>query len=130
MLGDGLVRGIVSAASLITVTALVAALVAQRLDRPWQSALFVVLGLAQLGVALAVRATRAPGSTDRNPWLVAVAVSAALQVAGVLVAPLRELLGTEPLSSTDLLWCAALATAPGFALYMTRIRVNRAHPGS
>jgi Ca2+-transporting ATPase len=82
--------------------------------------IFVVLGLAQLGVALAVRA-RPEAGTPRNWWLpAAVAVSAVLQVAGVLLTPLQTLLGTESLTATELLACAAVAAAPGVALRVAR----------
>ncbi|MET8066125.1 cation transporting ATPase C-terminal domain-containing protein, partial [Micromonospora sp. NPDC005313] len=48
------------------------------------------------------------------------AVSAVLQVAGVLLPPLRELLGTSPLSALDLLACAAIGVLPGLVLRLTR----------
>ena len=89
---------------------------AQQLGRPWQSVVFVVLGLSQLGVALAVRA-RGTG----NPALfAAMAVSAVLQVAGVLVPVLRDVLGTEPLTVTELLSCAAVSVLPGLGLLASR----------
>src|SRR4051794_10010793 len=80
----------------------------------------MVLGLAQLGVALAVRA-RPDAGTPRN-WslLAAVALSGVLQIAGVLLAPLRTLLGTEPLTVPQLLVCAAVAAVPGAALWLVR----------
>jgi Ca2+-transporting ATPase len=42
--------------------------------------------------------------------------SAVLQVAGVLLAPLQALLGTESLTATELLACAAVAALPGLAV--------------
>ncbi|MGC5032015.1 cation transporting ATPase C-terminal domain-containing protein [Micromonospora sp. DT229] len=98
VLGAGLGRHILVAGALISAVTLGAGVLAAHWERPWQSVVFVVLGLAQLGVALAVRAPRPPGGRRDNPALpLAVAVSALLQVAGVLVAPLRDLLGTQPL---------------------------------
>ena len=80
-----------------------------------------MLGLAQLGVALAVRAPRPAGARRGNPGLlVAVALSALLQVGGVLLAPLRDLLGTDPLAPTVLLACAAVSALPGLLLRLTR----------
>jgi Ca2+-transporting ATPase len=77
---------------------------------------FVTLGLAQLGVALAVRAPRRRG-VPGNPWLgLAVAVSALLQLLAVAWAPLRTLLGTEPLPVSDLAVCLAAAAVPGLLL--------------
>src|SRR5690606_34577766 len=117
--------GILFAAGLLTVVSLGAGLAAYHLDRPWQSVIFVVLGLAQLGVALAVRAPK-PGRGRGNPWLLAaLALSAVLQVAGVLLPPLRGLLGTETLTALDLLGCAAVATLPGLVLGLGRARRGR-----
>ncbi|MGV9374102.1 cation-translocating P-type ATPase [Micromonospora tulbaghiae] len=121
VLGGGLGRDVLVTGGLIAAATLGAGVWAAAADRPWQSVVFVVLGLAQLGVALAVRAIRTPGSRERNLALpVAVAISAVLQVAGVLLPPLRELLGTSPLSALDLLACAAIGVLPGLVLRLTR----------
>jgi Ca2+-transporting ATPase len=122
VLGAGLLRSILVGGVLITAVVLGAGLVADRLDRPWQSVVFVVLGLAQLGVALAVRAGPAPGTARNFALLGAVAVSGVLQVAGVLLPPLQTLLSTESLTATELLACAAVAALPGLALRRTRRR--------
>ncbi|SCL34006.1 Ca2+-transporting ATPase [Micromonospora nigra] len=121
VLGAGLGRDVLVIGTLIAAVVLGAGVAAARWDRPWQSVVFVVLGLAQLGVALAVRAPRQAGEHRGNLALpLAVAVSALLQVAGVLVSPLRDLLGTDPLGAVDLLACAAVATLPGLALRLAR----------
>ncbi len=121
VLGAGLGRDVLLTGALIAAVVLGAGVAAAWADRPWQSVVFVVLGLAQLGVALAVRAPRPPGARRGNLALpVAVAVSALLQVAGVLLPPLRELLGTEALSAVDLLACAAVSVLPGLVLRLTR----------
>ncbi|WP_327026689.1 cation-translocating P-type ATPase [Micromonospora sp. NBC_01739] len=120
VLGAGLGRHILVAGALISAVTLGAGVLAAHWERPWQSVVFVVLGLAQLGVALAVRAPRPPGARRGNPALpLAVAVSALLQVAGVLVAPLRDLLGTRPLGAVDLLACAVVSVLPGLVLRLT-----------
>jgi Ca2+-transporting ATPase len=98
---------------------------ADALDRPWQSMIFVTLGLAQLGVALAVRAPRRAGERHNAGLPVAVAVSAVLQLSGVLVEPLRDLLGTDPLAGVDLLACAAASLLPGLAVGIARRRARR-----
>jgi Ca2+-transporting ATPase len=82
--------------------------------------MFVVLGLAQLGVALAVRARTAPGSRRNWSLLGAVALSGALQIGGVLLTPLQNLLGTRALTLPELLACAAVAAIPGLALWIIR----------
>ncbi len=64
-----------------------------------------------LGAGLAGRSWSLP---------LAVTASALLQVAGVLLPPLRELLGTEVLGVTELLACAAVSVLPGLALRLTR----------
>jgi len=120
VLGGGLVRAVLTTGALITAVVLGTGLVAYHAGRPWQSMVFMVLGLAQLGVALAVRAPRRRGDGGNWGLGAAVALSAALQVAGVLFAPLRTLLGTEPLSTVELLACAAAAVLPGFTLYAGR----------
>jgi Ca2+-transporting ATPase len=132
VLGGGLWQGVTVAGALIAATVLAVGVGAHAAGRPWQSMVFVVLGLAQLGVALAVRAPR----TGRRPagrrfgrvrggnpgLLVAVALSAVLQVAGVLLEPLRALLGTVALSPAELAACAAAALLPGLALRLRRLR--------
>jgi Ca2+-transporting ATPase len=127
VLGGGLARWVVGTGLLLAISVLAAGVAASALGRPWQSVIFVVLGLGQLGVALAVRATRTPGG-ERNPGLgVAVAVSVALQLAAVLVPPLRTLLGTEALTWIDLLACAAVSAVPAAVLVLTGRRRPERH---
>ncbi|MEU5936495.1 cation-transporting P-type ATPase [Micromonospora sp. NPDC047187] len=127
VLGAGLGRDVLVTGALIAAVVLGAGVFAAHRGLPWQSVVFVVLGLAQLGVALAVRAPRLPGARHGNPGLlVAVAASALLQVGGVLFAPLRELLGTDPLGPSVLLACAAVSVVPGLALRLARRRPSLA----
>jgi Ca2+-transporting ATPase len=118
VLGAGLLRSVLLAGSLLAAVVLAAAVGASALDRPWQSVAFVVLGLGQLGIALAVRAPRRAGGGRNHALTAAVAVSALMQLAGVLVPPLRDLLGTEYLSAAGLAACAAVATLPGLAVWL------------
>ena len=84
----------------------------------WRTCIFLVLGLAQLGVALAVRAH---GAGRRNPFLIgAVATAVVLQVCGVLVPGLRTLLETSPLPPEMWLRCLLLATIPGLVTWLVR----------
>lgn len=116
VLGDGLLRGILVAGTLLTVCTLGAGVLAMRSGWPWQSMVFVTLGLAQLGVALAVRSTAAGW---RNPGLLgALALSALAQIAAVAWQPLRGLLGTQPLTLTQLGVCALMAILPGGGLWL------------
>ncbi|MDG4838216.1 cation-transporting P-type ATPase [Micromonospora sp. WMMD967] len=129
VLGGGLGRDVLVTGALIAAVVLGAGVFAAHRGLPWQSVVFVVLGLAQLGVALAVRAPRLPGARHGNPGLlVAVAASALLQVGGVLLAPLRELLGTDPLGPGVLLACAAVSVVPGLALRLARRQSSLAAP--
>ncbi len=131
VLGAGLARAVLATGALISVTVLGAALVAHRSGAPWQTVVFVTLGLAQLGVALAVRAPRRP-DTGGNPSLgVAVAISAFLQIIAVYWGPLRDLLGTDPLSAAQLVSCAVVACVPGAvtaAVLAAGRRRSRARP--
>jgi Ca2+-transporting ATPase len=121
VLGGGLGRAVLATGGLIAAVTLAAGVYARQAGHPWQSVVFLVLGLAQLGVALAVRAPRDRQHRHANPGLLAaVAVSAVLQVAGVLVPPLRALLGTDPLGPVGLIACAAVATLPGLVVHLAR----------
>ncbi|PRY32399.1 cation-translocating P-type ATPase [Pseudosporangium ferrugineum] len=125
VLGDGLLRSVLLGGLCVASVVLAAGVVADRLDRPWQSIMFTVLGLAQLGVALAVRAKPDPGTPRNWALLAAVAFSGILQVAGVLVGPLRTLLGTETLTLAELVACAAVATVPALLLRIVQRRSAR-----
>jgi Ca2+-transporting ATPase len=74
--------------------------------RAWQSMAFFALGATQLAVALGSRAR--PGTRANPMLLVAVAAALAVQVAGLYVPPLRDLLSTQPLPALDLLIVCAL----------------------
>ncbi|WP_412538750.1 cation-transporting P-type ATPase [Longispora sp. K20-0274] len=116
ILGTGLAVQIGLVGTLIAAMATGMALAGHRAGWPWQSVLFTVLGLAQLGVALAVRARPVPGQ-PRNAWLpAAVALSLAGQLGALWWSPLRNLLGTQPLTLYQVLACAVAASVPGIAL--------------
>ena len=74
---------------------------------------FATLGLAQLGVAIALRAPRAGTGVAERALEVAVVMSVALQVLAIVAPPLRELLGTEQLSSAAWSVAFGLALLPG-----------------
>ncbi|NJP50189.1 cation-transporting P-type ATPase [Streptomyces sp. SBST2-5] len=128
VLGAGLWPRILLMGAFIATVSLVVGVWARETGRPWQSMLFLVLGATQLGVALGSRAR--PG-TLANPFLlVAVGAALALQVAGVYLPPLRQLLGTEPLAAADLV-IAFLLSGLGHVVMrlQTRLRPER-HPGT
>jgi Ca2+-transporting ATPase len=109
--------------TLIAAVTLVAAVVVRAGDDDWRTAVFLVLGFAQLGVALAVRPA---GAARHNPFLaVAVLTAMLLQAAAVLLPPLQALLETEPLGRTTWLTCLALSAVPGTLAWLAG-RLSRA----
>ena len=120
VLGDGLLASVLGGGIAVATVTLAAGVLAHQDGRPWQSVMFVTLGLAQLGVALAARARPVPGATRNWSLLAAVALSGILQVAAVLTEPLRVLLGTQPLTAVELLGCAVIAVLPGVGLRVLR----------
>ncbi|WP_395372840.1 cation transporting ATPase C-terminal domain-containing protein [Streptomyces tubercidicus] len=125
VLGAGLWPRILVMGVVVTVGTLAVGVWAQQAGRPWQSLVFLVLGATQLGVALGSRSR--PHSLANPFLLVAVAAALALQVAGIVLPPLRSLLGTEPLAWPDL----ALGLASGCWGYLAmrgQSRIFRAAP--
>jgi P-type Ca2+ transporter type 2C len=117
---SGLGYRIAGIGTLIAVVGLAAAFVAHSVGAPWQSVLFTVLGLAQLGVALALRAR-----SGKHNWGLdaAVATSLALQLGALYLGPLRTLLGTVALTPAQVGLCAIAAAVPaGVVLLSTRRR--------
>ncbi|MFF5157694.1 cation-translocating P-type ATPase [Streptomyces sp. NPDC000348] len=107
VLGAGLWPRVLLMGAFVATVTLVAGVWARETGRPWQSMVFLVLGATQLGVALGSRVR--PGSLANPFLLVAVGLALGLQVAGVYLPPLRDLLGTEPLSPGDLAIACALS---------------------
>jgi Ca2+-transporting ATPase len=116
ILGDGLWRRIAWTGGLIATVALAMGWWAHETNRPWQAMTFGVLGLAQLGVALALRTPAADRARRPHFLDLAVAGAAVLQVAAVTVAPVRELLGLTALGAAELAVVVAAAAVPGLAV--------------
>ncbi|HYJ68819.1 MAG TPA: cation-translocating P-type ATPase [Nocardioidaceae bacterium] len=120
VLGAGLAAQIAVAGSLIATAALAAGVWADATGEHVQSWIFTVLGLAQLGVAVALRSpVRHAGLWSRG-LDVAVAAAAVLQFAGVYAPPLQALLGTEAIAGWTLVALALLAAVPGTVVRLTR----------
>ncbi|MCA1982634.1 cation-translocating P-type ATPase [Nocardioides nematodiphilus] len=117
VLGNGLWRQVLLIGALIAVVALTAGLLVSDNAQVQRSAVFLTLGLAQLGVALALRRR-----SDRRHVLgfldLAVASSVVLQLAAVFVPWLAELLGTRPLPLADTAVVLALGIVPGVATFL------------
>jgi Ca2+-transporting ATPase len=117
--GAGLWQRVLRVGAVISAVTLGVALWGHATGRPWQSMAFFALGATQLAVAAASRAR--PG-TRANPLLpTAVTGALLLQLAGLYLPPLRDLLGTEPLAVTDLLTVGALSTLGYVALKLDRL---------
>ena len=86
---------------------------------------FLTLAVAQLAIALGVRAR--PGSWANPALLLAVFGAFALQLTAVYLAPLQDLLGTQPLTLHAAL-LVLLAAVPGYGLARwDRWRSDRRH---
>ncbi|HEX6248239.1 MAG TPA: cation-transporting P-type ATPase [Nocardioidaceae bacterium] len=125
VLGEGLGRLIVRTGVLIGLVSLAAGLLAQARGEHVQTWVFLTLGLAQLGVALALRAPRKGVGWRGRGLEVAVGGALLLQVAGVLFSPLRGLLGTEPVTLPVFLLLLGLAVVPGLLVAVERLVTRR-----
>ncbi|MFI7225807.1 cation-translocating P-type ATPase [Nonomuraea angiospora] len=119
ILGAGLWQRLIRIAVVLTAVTLGVAVWAHQTGRPWQSMAFFALGATQLGVALGSR-TR-PGTPANPMLLLAVAGALVLQLAGLYLPPLQELLGTQPLTLGDLLIVGALSVLGYAAVRLDRI---------
>ena len=119
IMGAGLWQRVVRIAIVLTGVTLGVAVWAAATGRPWQSMAFFALGATQLGVALGTR-TR-PRSLANPMLLAAVAGALVLQLAGLYVPLLQELLGTRPLAPGDLLIVLVLSAAGYAAARLDRI---------
>ena len=128
VLGAGLWPRVLAVGGVVAGVSLGVGLWAHATARPWQSLLFLALGMAQFGVALGVRAR--PG-TWANPFLlVAVGGAFLLQLAGVYAAPLRDLLETKSLPPAEAAAvCAVAAVGYVAARVARRNRLSTSPPG-
>jgi Ca2+-transporting ATPase len=116
-----------AAALVVAATSLVSGWCAQLQGWDVRTAVFLTLGLGQLGVALALRAPRsragrsrwAPSWRERGLEL-AVVLALVVQLAGAGVPALHALLGTERPSAAGLFIALVLAAVPGVAVAWRR----------
>ena len=126
ILGDGLWQRVLALGVIVCLLSLGCGLWAEAQGWPVRTLIFLTLGAAQLGIALGVRSRL----LSRQNLLIVVALPAALllQLAGVWLAPLRELLGTAsvdaaallPVLASAALACAAARAFPRAARGRTR----------
>ncbi|GAA4076817.1 cation-transporting P-type ATPase [Actinomadura miaoliensis] len=100
IVGAGLWQRVLRIAIVLTAVTLGVAVWAHHTGHPWQSMAFLALGATQLAVAIGSRSR--PGSRGNPMLLVAVASALVLQLAGLYLPPLRDLLGTQPLTAGEL----------------------------
>jgi Ca2+-transporting ATPase len=122
VLGAGLWQRILRVGAVVAAVTVGVGVWAHATDRPWQTLTFLTLGVTQLAVAVGSRAR--PGSRANPMLFVAVGVALLLQLAAIYAPPLRGLLGTEPVTATDLLIVAAVSTLGYAAIRLDR----RLHP--
>lgn len=120
VLGNGLLAQILTTGVLISAVSLIAGSLAPD-NAHLQTWVFLTLGLAQLGVALAIRAPRRSVGWRGRGLEAAVTLSAVLQVLAVIWGPLRDLLGTRMISGPDAIVILCLAALPGAVLATGRL---------
>ena len=120
VLGQGLWKGIAWVGALIAVVSLVGGGWAQLHDQSVQAHVFAVLGFAQLGVALALRSPRRPGSPRVSGLTWAVLGSMSLQLLALYLPALQDVLRTSALNATSLAFTLALAAVPGLCIRLVR----------
>jgi len=123
VMGAGLWQRVLRVGVAIAAVTLGVAIWGHATGRPWQSMAFFALGTTQLAVALASRAC--PGTRHNPLLLAAVAGALLLQLAGLYLPPLQDLLGTKPLTVFDLAVVCALSSIGYGALRLDQIL----HPG-
>ena len=126
ILGSGLAGQIAYTGAAIAVVSMAAGLLAPLLSAHPQTCIFLTLGFAQLAVALALRSPVGRRTWRQRGLEVAVAVSVLLQLMGVYVPALNELLGTRPLPYPALLVGLALAVLPALLVLLVRVMPARA----
>ncbi len=120
-----LARLLALAATLLVATSL---LVASQLSDPemQRTSVFLTLGLGQLAVAWGIRA-RAEVRRGFRSLELALLGSALLLLAGTLLPPLQELLGTRAPTVAVFVLAVALAAVPGAVMRLVTDRARRLH---
>ena len=108
VLGDGLAGRILLLGLVVTLVSLGIGLGADAANRPWQTMLFLALASTQLAVAIGVRA-RVAGSRHHVFLFSAVAGALVVQLGGVYLPLLQNLLGTQALNAWELLGTMAVS---------------------
>ena len=95
----------------------------------WQTMLFIVLSLSQLGHVLAIRSERhslvRQGVWSNRALFLVVLGTAALQLATIYAPPLNPIFRTEPLSPAELIFCLLLSAVVFVAVEIEKWMVRR-----
>lgn len=95
----------------------------------WQTMVFTVLVLSQLGHVLAIRSTRisifSQGLLSNKPVIFAVSVTVILQLAVIYLPALNAIFNTMPLSMPELALCLVLSAIAFLAVEVEKIFVRR-----
>jgi len=95
----------------------------------WQSMVFTVLTLSQMGHVLAIRSERESFFSQglfSNPYLLgSVALTFLLQMATLYVPALNEIFHTQPLTVSELGICLALSSVVFFSVELEKLLVRR-----
>lgn len=119
-LGDGLWWQVLATGVGIAAVSVCSGLWAQRTGEQVQACVFLTLGLAQLGVALGLRAPRHGADLSSRALELAVLLAAGLQVLPLVWSPAGQLLGIGPVGPVAASVALALAALPGIALTVLR----------
>ncbi|GAB3550457.1 cation-translocating P-type ATPase [Noviherbaspirillum agri] len=95
----------------------------------WQTMVFTVLTLAQMGHVMVIRSERqsllTQGFFSNMPLLGAVALTFALQMATIYVPFLNTIFSTAPLTMQELCFCLLLSVIPMLAVELEKLLVRR-----
>ena len=95
----------------------------------WQTMLFMVLALSQLGHVLAIRSERhslfRQGLWSNRTLFLVVLGTAGLQLATIYAPPLNPIFKTEPLSAAELIFCLLLSAVVFVAVEIEKWMVRR-----
>jgi Ca2+-transporting ATPase len=113
--GRGMGRDVIWIGLLMGLVSLFTGYFYWRVNHPaWQTMLFTIITLSQMGNALAIRSERDSlfhiGLLSNKPMLAAVTLTLGLQLAAIYMPWLQKLFSTVPLSSGDLVICLLLSS--------------------
>jgi Ca2+-transporting ATPase len=131
--GRGMARHILWVGLLMGLVSLLSGLFYYNADNvAWQTMIFTVLTLSQMGQAMSVRSDRESlftlGLRSNRPLLGAVLVTLALQLLVIYWGPLQRVFNTQPLSASELGFALLAATVVFWVVELEKlIRRRRAH---